>query len=812
MPDLSAAGRGRNGLTSAFARCRLTLSSRGILLGFVFGLATASADAPRAGAFEPAFRPTLRIQPAAGDVRIDGDLDDPGWQGAAVADGFAENSPGDQVEPPVHSEAWVTYDDQNLYFALIARDEASSVRKTLSDRDNIWRDDYFGIMLDTYGDSSWGYEIFVNPLGIQGDLRMASDGNEDMGFDLVWYSEGKITEEGYQVEIAIPFASLRFLEKPEQHWRVNFWRDHQREVRRRYSWAALDRDDPCFLCQWGYLEGIRDITPGSNFDVIGSVVGFQSGALRSPPDGVPGLGDFRSDDPDGEIGANFRYGLTSSSSAELTVNPDFSQIESDAGQIDVNSTFALFFPERRPFFQEGSNLYTTWINAIYTRSINNPKVAGKLTGQFGKTDALLLFAQDDNSPLIVPFEEFSSFAALDNSVSNLFRVQQNLSGDSYVGGLVTDRRHEGGASGSAFGVDSRIRLLKSLALEAQVMVSHSQEPDSSDFDVELDLPDSPFQDYSTFDEGKHTAAFDGESFWGHGVYASLEQNGRNYGADFDYWEYSPTFRTENGFTTRNDYRQTSFWNGFSFNPNGKLLQSWNTGVSVARVWNTDGRFKDEWLEPTIGVNLIGQTSLEVDHVWSAERFSGKKIKGIRRTNFNLGTRFTEWMGVGFFVGGGQIIWRDFADPQLGDALNLSAELNLKPSDRLRVDSSWDYSGLTSRRHGMDFFRAHIFRSRWTYNFSRRLYLRLVAEYRETDTFDYEDIGGGRIARTGAHKRRGFAFEPLLTYQVNPFTVFYVGATSDRREFQPDDDNGLSGPEWKESQRQIFAKISYLWQM
>ena len=779
----------------------------------VIGLVMVGAVAGAARAFEPSFHPSLHVAPAPGAIHIDGELDDPGWVGVAVADGFAENSPGDQIEPPVHSEAWVTYDESNIYIALIAADDPATVRKTLSDRDNIWRDDYFGIMLDTYGDSSWGYEFFVNPLGIQGDLRMSSEGGEDMGFDLVWFSEGRITETGYQVEIAIPFASLRFEGRPEQMWRVNFWRDHQREVRRRYSWAALDRDDPCFLCQFGYLEGIRGITPGSNVDVIGSVVGFQSGALAPPSEGTPGLGDFENEDPDGEVGINVRYALSSSSSAELTLNPDFSQIESDAGQIDVNSTFALFFPESRPFFQEGSNLYDTWINAIYPRSINNPTVAGKLTGQFGDAELLYLFARDDNSPLIVPFEEFSAFAALDNSVSNIARAQYNLPGDGYIGTLLTDRRHDGGASGTTFGVDTRVRFAKSLSLEAQVLASHTQEPDSTDFGgVSIDLPESPYETYDTFEDGKHTAAFDGESFWGQGYYVSLERGGRTYNADFDYWEYSPGFRTDNGFTTRNDYRQASFWNGLSWQPSRKVLQSWDVGLGVGRVWNTEGRFKDEWLEPSVSATLIGQTNLNIDHLWSAERFSGKTIEGIRRTNFNASSRFTDWFGVGLFVRTGRLIWRDFSDPQLGDAFDMSAELNLRPTERLRVDSSWDYSTLASRRHGMDFFRAHVFRSRWTYGFSRRFYLRLVAEYRETETYEYDEATDGSAMRTDTRKRRGLALEPLLTYEINPFTVFYVGATSDRREFEPDDENSLVEPVWRESARQIFAKVSYLWQL
>ncbi|NNE09977.1 MAG: carbohydrate binding family 9 domain-containing protein, partial [Gemmatimonadetes bacterium] len=390
--------------------------------------------------FKANFEPTLVITRTNGPIQIDGDLDDAGWKNAAIADHFVETSPGDLTKPPVRSEAWVTYDQQNLYVALIAYDDPGEVRVSLRDRDNIYRDDYFGIMLDTYGESSWGYELFVNPLGIQGDLRMEGTGGEDGSFDIIWESIGRVTETGYQVEIAIPFASLRFPNREEHTWRINFWRDRQRDNRNRYSWAAISRDNPCLMCQFGYLTGIEGVQTGKNLDVIASVIGTQVGELDDRDDP---RSNFSNDDPKGEASLNMRYALTSNSSAELAINPDFSQVESDAGQIDVNRTYALFFEERRPFFQEGSDLFNTWISAVYTRSINNPDVAGKLLGEFGNTSVVYLFGHDDASPLIIPFEERSELLLLDESYTNIVRMRTNLREESAVGLLVTDRRVTG---------------------------------------------------------------------------------------------------------------------------------------------------------------------------------------------------------------------------------------------------------------------------------------------------------------------------------------------------------------------------------
>ncbi len=167
-------------------------------------------DSADAAGFQPGVKPTLEIRRAPGPIAIDGELDDAGWRDAARATGFSENFPDEQARPPVGSEVWVTYDDEHLYLAFLADDDPAAVRSSIKDRDQMWQDDYFGILLDTYGDASWAYFLFANPAGVQGDSRFATAGGEDDGFDIVYQTEGKITERGYQIEMAIPFRSLRF--------------------------------------------------------------------------------------------------------------------------------------------------------------------------------------------------------------------------------------------------------------------------------------------------------------------------------------------------------------------------------------------------------------------------------------------------------------------------------------------------------------------------------------------------------------------------------------------------------------------------
>jgi hypothetical protein len=314
-------------------------------------LAVFHPQASRAQTFTPQYHPTLHVtRNTAGPITLDGSLTDPAWQQAAYAENFVETSPGDQIKPLVDSRVYITYDDDYLYLGFVAHDDPATVRYSVRDRDKIFRDDYFGIMLDTYGDASWPYEFYSNPIGMQGDMRMLANGDEEMAFDVVYDTRGMVTDSGYQVEMAILFAGLRFPDKQEQVWNVNFWRDRQRDVRRQISWAAQDRANSCFICQWGTLTGISGIKPGGRLELLPNVVASQEGHLRDAD--RPNAG-FANDSPDAQLSLNARYGISSTTSAEIAINPDFSEVESDATQIDVNSPLALLYDERRPFFQEG---------------------------------------------------------------------------------------------------------------------------------------------------------------------------------------------------------------------------------------------------------------------------------------------------------------------------------------------------------------------------------------------------------------------------------------------------------------------------
>ncbi len=721
--------------------------------------------------FRPNEKPTLVIRRASGPIALDGELDDAGWVGAARATNFSEHWPRERARPPVESEVWVTYDQDNFYLAFIAYDDPSTIRASLRDRDEMWSDDYFGILLDTYGDASWAYFLFANPLGVQGDSRFSTNGGEDDGFDIIFYSEAQITDQGYQIEMAIPFKSLRFPNRQTHSWRATFWRTRPRASRAQHTWAAMNRDDPCFLCQFGTLTGISDVKPGGALELLPAVIANQTGQLRDPDAPTSGL---RNSSLGGELALSVRYPFSSGLTAEATLNPDFSQVESDVAQIDVNTTFALFFPERRPFFLEGSDLFDSYFNVLYTRQINDPQVAGKFIGRLGRASFAYLGAVDENSPLILPFEEQSFVGQAGTSISNIARVRQTFLRQSYVGAIVTDRRmqHSGG-SGTAAGIDGRLRFLEKYSFEFQALASHTQEPDNPSLTEDVNG--------LTFDRGKHTAAFDGESFWGHGMYASLERDARFWSFDFDYWASSPTFRADNGFEFRNDFRRVSMWQGLFLYMDTNLLDRILPNIYTQRSWNFDGVRKNDFIAPSLEFSLKGDSYIDIEYQWERERFADIDFTGLRRLFLFARTNIIDAIRPGFWVSHGRRIAR-FTDPPVkGDGTNAEAWVTLKPLTRLVIEPALQYSQLSDVAGG-ELFEGFILRTRTAFQFNRELFLRLVVQY---DNFS-----------------EGVTIEPLLTYKINPFTLFYVGSTHGFQDYDNPDD-------FAQTSRQFFAKFQYL---
>jgi hypothetical protein len=748
-----------------------------LLLSTLLAAPASARKAPSdsTGGFVPVYHPELDIRRAAGPICLDGELGDEGWKGAAKADNFSEHNPGDQTEPAVKTEVLVTYDDDNLYVAWICYDDPSEVRASFTERDRIFSDDYVILLLDTYGEATLAYEIACNPYGIPGDLLFSSNYGEDVSFSMIFDSMGKITDFGWVAEMKIPFRSLHFPSRDEQVWRIDFWRNRPREVRYQYSWAAYDRDMDCWPCNWGTARGVTGIDAGAGLELLPSVIGYQTGERGED-------GGFVNSDPDGEAGLGIKYAFTSELSASLTINPDFSQVESDEAQIDVNSTFALFYPERRPFFQEGRDIFDTHFNAVYTRSINDPLLAGKAIMRKGPNSFIFMSAYDENSIITLPFEEESRFVPNGKSTSNLARFKHDLGEGSYLGLVGTDRRFDDGGSGSLAGVDGEIRLTQSNSIEFQLLGTHTEEINDPA------LTDSAFNE-KTFDGGKYTAALDGEKFFGHAFVVGAERETGNYWGGLSYSERSPTFRADNGFEPQNDNRMAQAnAGGIKRFEEGTVLENINGSANIAREWNTDGVRKDEWVNLSLETRFrAGQSGVHASYMASNELFGGVQFNGIWQSHVCFTTQPWEELRFGGNYNYGHRVAR--RDLVMGREISYGAWADVRPVSRLLLSGSYSHIFSDDLETGERLFSQSIFRLRGDLQISRRFSVRVITQY--NDRFHSWDL------------------DPLLTYRINALSMIYLGSTHNFMEAALDD----SGTEeWRLEARQYFLKFQYLFQL
>lgn len=730
--------------------------------------------------FEPNVKPSLNIPRVSGSITIDGVLDEQAWSEAALATNFSENFPNERTKPPIGIKAFMAYDLENVYVAYVIEDDPAKIRVHMNDRDHIWQDDYAGLLLDTNGDGQVTYFIAANPIGIQGDTRSNGD-NEDVSFDLIYDSAGKVTATGYVVEMAIPFRSLRFPQKNVQEWKATFWITRPREDRSQYTWAAIDRNDPCMSCQFGSLDGMTGVESGRNLEILPAITGSQTGHRDFAVPGSP-MDNAR---VTAEPSLNIKYGISSNMTADVTINPDFSQIESDAAQIDVNSPFALSYPERRTFFQEGADLFDTRINAVYTRSINDPVAAAKLSGRKGNWTYGYIGGRDNTSPILMPFEESSRLISGGKSVSNIFRARRSYANSSFVAAMATDRRLDNGGSGSVVGVDGSFRFKTLYALSWQALMSRTVEADDATLSSDYGL------DEITFDGGNHTAALDGESFSGHAIFGQLSRMGRSYGFDIDYSQYSPTFRTDNGFVTNNDARRFNAMNRYTFyfEDNGWMNRLF-VFAGVNRFWNFDNVRKDEAVFLGFNAMMSHQTRVNVMAFMSNELYAGIEFKNLNRVNTRINSDFSERIQVSLSSEYGNAIYRNASNPAIGLMNNVGLGLSVRATDQMTVSSTVDFAKLTNKLTDDNFYSGYILRSRVNYQFTRKFLTRVIVQYNEfADRLE---------------------IDPLFTYRISPFTVFHVGSSHRYQDFPSNRDG--QPVIFQQTNRQIFFKLQYLFRV
>ena len=295
-------------------------------------------------------------------------MDEAAWQDAVRVDVDIETRPGENIRAPVDTTAYLIEDGENLYLAFDAEDpDPASIRAYLRDRDSAWNDDFIGVVLDTYNDERRAFQFFANPLGVQMDTTNDDvNQNEDVSWDAIWTSAGQINADGYVVEMQIPLSQLRFPSLAgKQTWGFDLLRFYPRDHRYRLSNNPLDRNRGCYLCQMSKLSGLEGSRPGRDIEVVPTLTASKADTTEDPA-----IEPIQSGDVDMEAGVSIRWGITPDMTANLALNPDFSQVEADVAQLSVNERFALFFPEKRPFFLEGADYFSTPLDAVFTRTVS----------------------------------------------------------------------------------------------------------------------------------------------------------------------------------------------------------------------------------------------------------------------------------------------------------------------------------------------------------------------------------------------------------------------------------------------------------
>jgi len=732
-------------------------------MAFIFATMATEPKAQPQYSFVPNLLPNLRVVFAEGPIEIDGLLDDPGWKNASIAVNFSTYGLQDLKRPPADTRVMVTYNRSFLYLGIIAYDDPRNVHASWRDRDKAWDDDQVGIILDPFGQGDWAYKIMVNPFGIQMDSRY-SHNNDDISFDIKFNSRGMKTDSGYQVEIAIPFNQMRYPESESHTWRVTFWRERPRNFQERYSWAAIDINDPCFLCQLGYISGIDNITPPRYFNILPSFVAYQS-ALREESENAA----LRQNDPRGRLSLDVRYVRSPNETYEISLRPDFSQIESDPGLIDINSTFAMYYQEKRPFFQEGADLLQWRMPIIYTRSINDPEVSLKVIKRFRRTAISCIAARDIHSPMAIPLEEGGELISVGRSYSAIFRLRHSLSSDSYLGTMAAFRSHDGGGHGANGGIDGEWWFHRNYALGWLAVFSTTREP----IDSLLILSN----DSCRFGERDYTGKLDGESFQGHGLNLSFKRESRVWNFDLNYQQKSPTFRAENGFVISNDTRNLRLWAGPTIRPSSSFFLRIRPTVSAGQRWNYAGIEKGRWVNLRLLSDIIGPLYLGFGQLWEEERFHCIWFRNIRQFETSVSSDANYQFKFGFDFRYGNSIARNVSPPRLGRGYEFDIWLRIKLMSRIFISPDCSFSKLDDI-DGPQIFRGYIFRGKQTLQLSRNLSARVVAQY---NSF------GERVS-----------IEPLLTYKINAVSLIYLGYS---REIDISAENGV-----ETESIQYFAKF------
>jgi len=763
---------------------------------------------------KPLYLPRLSAAPV-----IDGNVKEDVWKQAAVLKDFYQIQPGDNIPPSKPTEVLMGYDNSTLYIAFIAYDDPGKVRATVPKRDAIFEDDFIGIILDTFNDQRRAYELFFSPLGVQGDGIFTEGRGDDFSVDIVMESKGQLTENGYTVEVAIPFKSLRYTAGKGKLWGIQAVRVIKRFNNEQDTWMPISRDRSGQLNQAGRITTPENIFTERTLEIIPSITLSETGRrvrsltpadLAVNPNFIE-TGRFVNPPLKIDPGVTVKFGITPTVTLDFALNPDFAQVEADQTVVTANQRFPIFFEEKRPFFLEGIDIFRTPLTVVHTRAIIDPDYAVKLTGKIGRTTFGLLGASD-NAPGDFSEDERQSprnFPFLDkNAYIGVLRLKRDVGTESSIGIIATTynfiRQHN-----HLGGIDGRFRLDPQTVFNFQV-VSTTSRRFFFDADAGANL-------YRT----KNALGYS----W------NYDKTGRHFGYNLNGLGRTRYYRADVGFTRRQNINTANALAYYASEPNpASTLISYRITNSLSSLFNWQGSMEFWNNEVQARFNLRRQTFISGGFNVGYERLFEEQF-GPKRNQFQAGTfagddserstrQKTLFMTFGttpnkqfagtFFaaytagqfdfdfgagpryprVSPGALIDPNRAlDPGPGHALDIQASFTYQPTNALRMSLFYIKSKLTRYDNDRVAFDDNIYALRATYQFTRFTFARARVDY---DTL--------------ASNMRG---QFLLGWAPNPGTSFYVGYNNDLsyNGFSPF--TGRLEPKFRRNGQTFFIKMSYL---
>ncbi len=741
---------------------------------------------------------------------IDGQLTEGAWHSAALLTGFSRYAPSDGYAADDSTEVLVWYSSTAIHFGIRAFAEAGAVRATLSDRDKMFGDDYVGIFLSTFNDGRQALVFGANPLGVQGDGIMVESGRSngsgfsgpsigrepvDVSPDFVYQSKGHVTAHGYEIEIRIPFKSLKYQSADPQTWGIQVLRKSQSRGFE-YTWTPAQRAAASFLQQSGHLVGLTQLSRGLVLDV--------NPVVTQHWEGVRSADGFSRDAEDPKVGANLRWGITNNITLSGTIRPDFAEVESDAGQFVFDPRAALFFPEKRPFFLEGSEQFETPGGLVYTRRIVSPLVATKVTGKLAGTNIAFLSAIDDR---------VASATQQDHPVFNILRVKRDLGSSSRVGLVLTDRE-DGARSNRVGGGDFRYVFGKIYSLSTVAAVSRTAAPN---------------------------VATKTAPMWA----TTLARAGRTFGARYNFSGIHDDFRASSGFISRGAIAHANAQHSLTwYGEKGGFLQSVTGDVNLDDTWdfqnfvhsgdaiekklhfNTNYQLRGGW---HAGASLLLE-KFGFDPAFYApyaiERHVGGTVDTVAFTGqpripnrdyvLSLDSpQFQHFAFNVFYLWGHDENFYEWAPADIGF---LSLGLTWRPTGQLRMESTYNYQYYKRRTDGTTVGSGRIPRVKLEYQVARSIFVRAVGQYNAQFQDDLRDDSRtndplliknrqGTYERALGFSQNSFQGDLLFSYLPTPGTVVYLGygnISSEPKAFR------FSGMERQHDG--FFVKMSYLFRV